>query len=331
MMVYVLPVGVLVVIALCAIGLCDRQRSIVAHRHYERPIGVRSAPLHLQQAALAAATHQSTAVEARPASRGNPHPACSLRHVRKVYPDGEGGVVALDDVNMDIGAGFTGIVGPSGEGKSTLLNLIGGLDTPTSGDVFVFGKPLAYEDSAAMRAHRATTVAPVFQEMNLISHQTAQENAALGLLCRGESRRKAMAAAMQNLELLDIAHLAKRYPSQLSRGQQQRVAIARALTSNAPIILADEPTGSLDPDTAEVVMREFRKLSKRTGKPVVLVTHNHTLAHRYCDQVLECGRNGLRDVTGQHEHSQVGGQGQPAAGFAGLQGQADRDGSTIRV
>ncbi|MCY2987571.1 MAG: ABC transporter ATP-binding protein [Planctomycetota bacterium] len=221
--------------------------------------------------------------------------------------------MALNGVTIDIFAEVTALVGPSGEGKTTTLNLLGGLDSPTAGHVLVFGVPLRYQDSAAMQSYRGEIPAWIFQEMNLVSHQTALGNVALGLLCRGVARRKAMRAAMQNLELLGIAHLAKRYPSQLSRGQQQRVAIARAFTSDAKIILADEPTGSLDPATAEAVMVEFRRLSTRTGKPVVLVTHNHSLAQCYCDRVLECTRNGLRDITEQRERADADEQHRPAA------------------
>ena len=242
-------------------------------------------------------------------------PIFSLRRVKKIYRDSEGSVVALNDVTIDFFPEFTALVGPSGEGKTTSLNLVGGLDSPTSGQIFVFGIPLRFDESAAMRRYRGTIPAWVFQEMNLVSHQTALENAALGLLCRGVGRRKALRAAMENLELLGIGRLAKRYPSQLSRGQQQRVAIARAFTSDAKIILADEPTGSLDPATAEAVMAECRKLSQRTGKPVVLVTHNHSLARRYCDRILECAGNGIRDITEQHEGSEVGEHRQPATAF----------------
>jgi len=255
--------------------------------------------------------------------RHHPPPIFSLRGVRKVYRDSEGGVVALNDVTIDIFPEVTALVGPSGEGKTTTLNLLGGLDSPTAGRVFAFGVSLQYQDSAAMQLYRGTIPAWVFQELNLVTHQTALENAALGLLCRGVARRKAMLAAMQNLELLGIARLAKRYPPQLSRGQQQRVAIARAFTSDAKIILADEPTGSLDPATAEAVMVEFRKLSKRTGKPVVLVTHNHSLAQHYCDRVLECSGNGIRDITEQHEAPVAGTQYRPATDF-GDPGDAER-------
>lgn len=148
-----------------------------------------------------------------------------------------------------------------------------------------------------MRQHRAETVSWFFQDLNLIGHQTALENAAMGLLCRGVPRATALSKAFESLQLLEIAHLARRHPHQLSRGQAQRVAFARAHASKAKIILADEPTGCLDPETAEAVMAQLRQLSKSSGRTVVVVTHNHILAHRFCDRVLECGPQGLRDIT----------------------------------
>ena len=239
-----------------------------------------------------------TSQAAASGSRGNETPLLyRMRGLRKDYTGPGGTVTALRETDADVGSGMTAILGVSGEGKSTLLNCIGGLDSPTKGVVIFKGTRLPTGDPRAMRFFRATKVAFVLQDRNLITHQTVEENAALPLLCRGVSRREALAAARKNLELVGIGDLAGRHPHQLSGGQKQRVAIARALTSGAEVILADEPTGSLDPKTSEGVMRAFRNLSQRMGTPVVLVTHNHGLAHKYCDRVIELTSSGLVDIT----------------------------------
>lgn len=239
-----------------------------------------------------------------PPSRGDVNhadrvPVFSIRGLRKDYPGPAGQVTAVCNINAEIGAGLTAIVGPSGGGKTTTLNCIGGLDAPTGGQVWFYGTRLDFDNAAAMQRFRGAGVAWVFQELNLITHQTVAENVALPLLCRGIGRRDALVVARGMLEVLGIAHLADRSREQLSRGQQQRAAIARAFTSDAAVVLADEPTGSLDPETAETVMQIFRGMSHSEGKPVVLATHNHELAWKYCDRVLLCTADGLRDLTGE--------------------------------
>jgi putative ABC transport system ATP-binding protein len=230
------------------------------------------------------------------ARRPNRPSVFSIRGLRKDYPSPAGPVTAVRNVNIEIGEGVTAIVGPSGGGKTTLLNCIGGLDVPTSGQVWFCGTRLDFDDGEVMRQFRAEGVAWVFQELNLITHQSVAENVALPLLCRGVKRREALETAKRMLNCLDIGHFASRSREQLSRGQQQRVAIARAFASDAAVVLADEPTGSLDPETAETVMQAFRWMSHVEGKPVVLVTHNHELARKYCDRVLLCAADGLREM-----------------------------------
>lgn len=227
-------------------------------------------------------------------------PLYRIRGLRKDYPCPGGAVTALRETDVDIGYGMTAIVGVSGRGKSTLLNIMGGLDAPTKGLISFKGRRLATGDPHAMRLFRATKVAFVLQDRNLITHQTAEENAALPLLCRGVPRREALAAARRNLELVGVGDLARRFPRQLSGGQALRVAIARALTSEAEVILCDEPTGALDPVTSSGVMKALRDLSQRTGRPVVLVTHDHGLA-RSCDRVLELTSSGLIEIA-KHVH-----------------------------
>ena len=226
-----------------------------------------------------------------------PAPLYTIRALCRTYATATETIHALRDVSADLHHGITGIVGPSGKGKTTLLNCLGGLDEAFSGKLLCKGKPIPSKDPEAMRRFRALSVAWVFQDLNLIGHQTAAENVALPLLCRGVPRKEALAAAERNLDRVGLAGLGQRLPHQLSGGQKQRVAIARAFTADADVILADEPTGSLDPESAELVMSVFQAVSREAGKPVVLVTHNHDLAHKYCDRVLECTAAGLREVT----------------------------------
>ena len=137
----------------------------------------------------------------------------------------------------------------------------------------------------------------MFQDLNLVSHLTAAENAALPLLCRGVNRRAAITTAIDALDLLGLAGLAGRRPGQLSGGQRPRVAIARAFAGGARAVLADEPTGSLDPENAERVMAAFGQLCRRYRRPCVVLTHNVELAARHADRVLRIDRGGVTDVT----------------------------------
>jgi ABC-type lipoprotein export system ATPase subunit len=227
-----------------------------------------------------------------------PQPLFTLRDIFKVYREPSGReVVVLDGLRLDIHEGVTGILGPSGQGKSTLLNLLGGLDVPDEGTISYRGRPLPGREGPGLRAYRAERVSFVFQDCNLISHLTAEENAALPLLCRGVPRGEALRRARRSLALVGLENLAGRRPAQLSGGQRQRVAVARAHTSPAEVILADEPTGALDPTTAEPVMEVFSRLARWSGRPVILVTHNEELARRYCDRLLRWTEHGLEDVT----------------------------------
>jgi ABC-type lipoprotein export system ATPase subunit len=225
-------------------------------------------------------------------------PLVELRGVSRVYRDAAGCEVrALDDVDLLVHQGeILGVIGPSGQGKSTLLNIIGGLDAPTHGEVRYRGVRLPREEGEVLQRHRATEVAFVFQDLNLVTHLSAGENAALPLVTRSVPRREALARASENLERLGLGELTHRRPSQLSGGQQQRVAIARAFTSPAGLILADEPTGSLDPETAAEVMDAFATLARAQGRTIVLVTHNTELAERICTRILRCTSDGLRPV-----------------------------------
>ena len=215
--------------------------------------------------------------------------------VSKAYRTSSGECVeVLQDVNLDIPAqGLSALIGPSGTGKSTLLNLFGGLDTPDRGQILFHGEPLPGRECDALRMYRARHVALIFQDLNLVTHLTAEQNVALPLLRRGVSRRTALRQARDGLRELGMpAHLARRRPAQLSGGERQRVAIARAMAADADIVLADEPTGSLDPEHAEEVMQILRRVVDERRVPVVMVTHNLVLAKRYADLILELGPGG---------------------------------------
>jgi putative ABC transport system ATP-binding protein len=223
----------------------------------------------------------------------------SVQEVSRSFTSSSGEKVnVLSSVSVEIREGdMVAIVGSSGAGKTTLLHLLAGLDTPDSGRIFWLGRPLPSREGKALRDYRAEKVSLVFQSLNLVTHLTAEENAALPLLCRGVPWDEVVAVARENLRLLGLEQKFRQRPAHLSGGEQQRVAVARAFTSRAELILADEPTGSLDPATAAGVMEAFHQLSRRWRKTVVLVTHNVNLARRYSDRLLLCTPQGLVDIT----------------------------------
>jgi putative ABC transport system ATP-binding protein len=204
-----------------------------------------------------------------------------LENVSKIYRMGEVEVPALRSVDLEIEAGeFVTLLGPSGSGKTTLLNLIGGLDTPTAGRIVVRGVDIATFDEDRLTAYRCNTVGFVFQFFNLIPTLTALENVELvaELVDHRRSPEEVLAA-------VGLAERASHFPSELSGGEQQRVAIARALAKNPDLLLADEPTGNLDYETALQVLRVMRDINRQEGKTVLVVTHNAAIA-RLADTIL---------------------------------------------
>jgi putative ABC transport system ATP-binding protein len=218
-----------------------------------------------------------------------------LTNVVKDYPKGRGVVHALRGVNLEMADGeWLAIQGPTGHGKSTLLQLLGGLDRATSGTVDLDGQDLTRLGEGAMTRVRATSIGFIFQTFNLIPTLSAQENvetALVPLRVSGESRRTRAAAALASVGLEDRAmHL----PSELSGGQQQRVAIARALVKEPKVLLADEPTGNLDEDTRDEIIALLEKLWQDNGLSMVMVTHDSAVARRA--QRLGTMRNGQLTV-----------------------------------
>lgn len=204
-------------------------------------------------------------------------PLLSLRDVRKTYADGQ--VQALAGVSFDIQPGqFVSVMGPSGCGKSTLLNILGALDRPTSGEVLFDGSPL--ERVQNLDQLRAQRIGFVFQSFYLLPNLTALENVQLPMFEGNLSLAERPGRAEQLLSLVGLQDRLRHLPYQLSIGQRQRVAIARALANQPSLILADEPTGSLDADSVDLVHDLFAEARERTGLTLVLVTHDQGLADR---------------------------------------------------
>ena len=201
------------------------------------------------------------------------------------YRMGPNLVAAVDGVDLEIGAGeAVALVGPSGSGKSTLLNLIGGLDRPTSGEVWVDGENIARAPARRLVEHRRTRIGFIFQSFNLLAHRTALENVEVPLMLAGLPRKERQARARELLTRMGLGPRTGHRPSQLSGGEQQRVAIARALANQPAILLADEPTGNLDSATGAEVMSLLREL-KSGGLTIVLVTHDMAVAS-YMDRIV---------------------------------------------
>jgi putative ABC transport system ATP-binding protein len=211
------------------------------------------------------------------------------------YKMGDTFVDALRGVDLEIGRGeFVALVGPSGSGKSTVLNLIGGLDRPTSGEIWIDGTELSDSDEKTLTRHRRQRVGFVFQSFNLLPRLTAEENVALPLMFSGVPEKERGARARELLERVGLeARLAHR-PTQLSGGEQQRVAIARALVSQPALLLADEPTGNLDTVTGLEIMRLLKELNQEYGLTLLVVTHDPEVA-AFADRVVRL-RDGQVDL-----------------------------------
>ena len=208
-------------------------------------------------------------------------PLIRLRRINKVYQTEAGGFPALKDISADFRRGeFAAIIGKSGAGKSTLVNMISGVDSLTSGEVWVGETPVHTLSQDQISRWRGKNLGVIYQSFELLSQISIVSNVMLpmdfcGLFVPGKSYQR----AMRLLESVDIAEHAHKFPTMISGGQQQRVAIARALANDPAVIVADEPTGSLDSTTAEMIYRIFDELAAR-GTTVVMVTHDQSVASR---------------------------------------------------
>ena len=206
-----------------------------------------------------------------------------IKSVSKRYDCGEKSCIALNQLTVDIQEGiFTAITGKSGSGKTTLLNMIGLIDKPDSGEIWVRDKNIAKLKKKEVLCYRRETVGIVFQFFQLIQSLNCRENI---MIANEYAKRYEQSYFDELIEALNISNLMKKYPSQLSGGEQQRVAIARALINRPQILLADEPTGNLDSENGAGVIRLLRKLSKEMGLTLLVVTHDEDIA-KQADQTI---------------------------------------------
>ena len=220
----------------------------------------------------------------------------TLDHVSKTYGSGEGQVQALKDASFTIDKGeIAVIVGQSGAGKTTLLNILGGMDTLTSGHVFLEGSEISAYRGRRLAQYRREEVGFVFQFYNLIPNLTALENVELAAQIIRDSQ-----PAAEILEQVGLGHRLNNFPAQLSGGEQQRVAIARALAKNPKLLLCDEPTGALDYATGKEVLKLLQDQSRRQGMTVVIITHNSALT-AMADRVVEV-RSGTISAVHKNDH-----------------------------
>lgn len=205
-------------------------------------------------------------------------PIIRLKDVYKIYQMGEVEVPAVQDMSLEImPKDFVILMGPSGSGKSTAMHLVGCLDTPTKGDIYLDGKNISHLSESELAQIRGRTIGFVFQKFNLIPTLNAIENVMLPMSFQGTDENTAYERAKKLLDLVELGERIEHKPSELSGGEQQRVAIARALANDPEIILADEPTGNLDSKTSVKIVQLLSKLHKEKDKTVIVVTHDRDL------------------------------------------------------
>ncbi|OUM95615.1 MAG: macrolide ABC transporter ATP-binding protein [Thermobacillus sp. ZCTH02-B1] len=212
----------------------------------------------------------------------------TLRGITKVYKNGSLEVQALHGIDLHIGKGeFVAIMGPSGSGKSTLMNIIGCLDVPTSGSYELDGIPVESLSERELARIRNRKIGFVFQSFNLLPRQTVLQNVMLPMMYAGVPLEKRRERALELLRRVGLSERVKHRPNELSGGQKQRVAIARALTMNAPVLLADEPTGNLDTKSSREIMALFKEIHA-DGTTIVLVTHEPDIAE-HAERIITFG------------------------------------------
>jgi len=215
-----------------------------------------------------------------------------ISNMERTYGDGKHALTVLKDAELTIPAGeMVALVAPSGTGKSTLLHSAGLLERPDSGDVIINGQSTAKMDDTSRTALRRTAIGFVYQFHHLLPEFTAEENLMIPQMVRGREKTVSRERAAELLDYMRIGHRAKHRPSELSGGEQQRVAIARAVANAPSLLLADEPTGNLDPETSAHVFNTLHGLVRQTGLSALIATHNHELASKMDRTVtLESGQ-----------------------------------------
>ena len=234
-------------------------------------------------------------------------PILRLENVWKIYKMGEVEVPALKGISVDIKRGdFVAIIGASGSGKSTMMNLMGCLDLPSQGKVFLESHDISTLHESDLASFRGKTIGFIFQQYNLIPSLTAFENVLLPLELLEHSTNDATKRAREILTLVGLANKMNNRPTQLSGGEQQRVSIARSLAANPDIIFADEPTGALDSVTGREVLNMLHTLWKEQGKTIILVTHDLSLA-KYAHTTIELKDGRITRIVenGVSEHNEV--------------------------
>jgi putative ABC transport system ATP-binding protein len=213
--------------------------------------------------------------------------AIRTENVSRHYPMGQSLIRAVDGISIQVPPGeFVALLGTSGSGKSSLLNLIAGLDRPTSGAVIVEGKDLARMSREELAKHRLRTVGMVFQSFNLIPTMTVIENVELPLRFAEVDRSQRDNLAREALGRVGLSQRLDHRPSELSGGEQQRTSLARALINRPKLLLADEPTGNLDSKTGTEIMKLIREFNRSLGMTVVMVTHERALAEQYAQRLI---------------------------------------------
>lgn len=215
-----------------------------------------------------------------------------LREVKKIYKMGEVEIAAADGIDFSVGKGeFAVVVGASGAGKTTVLNILGGMDTATSGEVIVDGNDITTYNTKQLTAYRRDDIGFVFQFYNLVPNLTALENVELALqICKDPLD------AMAVLEDVGLGERAANFPAQLSGGEQQRVSIARVLAKNPKLLLCDEPTGALDYNTGKAILKLLQDTCRKKGMTVILITHNSAIAPM-ADRVIKIKNGKVSKVT----------------------------------
>ena len=223
----------------------------------------------------------------------------TIEHLSKIYGKGETQVNALDDVSFTVPKGqMAAVIGPSGSGKSTLLHILGGVDRPTSGKVFLDGQDIYKQNNTNLAIFRRRQVGLIYQFYNLIPVLSAEENITLPMIMDGRKPDKKRLDEL--LELLELTKRRAHLPSQLSGGQQQRVSIGRAMFTEPSVILADEPTGNLDSKNSAEIIALLRKSNREYNQTMIIITHDENIALQ-CDRVITLADGKIvRDVmTGQ--------------------------------
>ena len=220
----------------------------------------------------------------------------SAKNIHKSFHQGERSIEILKDLNLEITPGESvAILGQSGSGKSTFLSIMSGIDSVDSGEIFFKDTDLTKLNENEMTQFRGENMGIIFQQFHLLSHLNALENVSLPLEISGLSTKEAAAMATETLESVGLGHRRDHFPSQLSGGEKQRVAIARSMVMNPDLLLADEPSGSLDEDTGNQIMDLIFNLVAAKGSTLILVTHNQLLAKR-CQRIFKLEHGQLHET-----------------------------------